>query len=180
VNVLTVTCAVCLVVVFAAAAIGKARSVAAFSAFSGSLRDTGLVPDDWVRLCALAVVVSEVSAALLLLVTPVMPWLGRVGFLLAAGLLTVLTASVLRIVASRRQVACRCFGTSASPLGTRHILRNAALVLVAITGVVVSPDAVRIQSAEEVLAACAGALAGVLAVASDDIVELFRPQVASR
>ncbi|MEU0281572.1 MauE/DoxX family redox-associated membrane protein [Streptomyces sp. NPDC088147] len=168
-------CAVCLVVVFAAAAVGKLRGAGSFPAFVRTLKDLGVIPERWARGCALLLVAGEISVAVLLLTAPLAPGLGTAGFILAAGLLAAFTAGIAITAARRTGVRCRCFGASASPLGARHAARNAALALIAVTGAALAPAIARVQPAEALLAVCAGTLAGALAIVWDDIVGLFRP-----
>ncbi|MDK0518196.1 methylamine utilization protein MauE [Streptomyces sp. ML-6] len=162
-------------VVFAAAAVGKVRTAAAFSGFCRSLKAMGLVPDGWVRVCGAAVVISEVSVVLLLLATPLGDWAGSAGFVLAACLLAVFTIGLARALTGRRQAVCRCFGASEYPLGARHIVRNIVLWMIALCGVAAHSAAGHLRPAEALLAACSGVLVGALAVVSDDLVQLFRP-----
>ncbi|MFI1869955.1 MauE/DoxX family redox-associated membrane protein [Streptomyces jumonjinensis] len=168
-------CAVCLVVVFATAAVGKVRGASTFAAFVDTVKDLRLVPERWARGCARLLVAGETAAALLLLTAPLAPRAGTAGFILAAALLAVFTTAVALTVARRTGVRCRCFGASASPLGARHAVRNGVLTVVALTGAVLAPAVVRVRPAEALLAVCAGTLAGALAVVWDDIVGLFHP-----
>lgn len=115
---------------FAASALGKATAI---DAFRDSVHDLGGVPGRRVKPVASAVVALETLAAALML-------FGRpgaiAGFVLAAGLLAVFTAVLVRALTQRRQVSCNCFGRQQRRISWYDVGRNAALVAVCAAGVV--------------------------------------------
>ena len=80
-------------------------------------------------------------------VIPILPWLElaigaalivgtrdiqRLGAVAAAGLLTVFSVQIARMLRRGERPVCACFGSwSARPLGPRHLARNLGLVLIA-------------------------------------------------
>ncbi len=80
-------------------------------------------------------------------VIPILPWLElaigaalivgtkdiqRLGAVAAAGLLTVFSVQIARMLRRGQRPVCACFGSwSARPLGPRHLARNLGLVLIA-------------------------------------------------
>jgi hypothetical protein len=119
-----------LLVVFAVSAAGKLRGAGAFGAFRRAT--VTLVP--WVRPVGAAVaagVVAAESAVVVLLATPATV---SVGFAAGLGLLGVFTVAIAAALRRGSTEPCRCFGASASPLGARHLVRNAILLLAAASG----------------------------------------------
>ena len=159
--------------VLLASAVGKVRSGSAFGAFAASVREFGVLPAAWTRgrVAAGVVVAVEALVPLLLLTGATAP----AGLAVAALLLTGLAGAVALVVRRGARVACLCFGTSATPLARRHVVRNAALALAAAVGAVAASAPA--QPADPVggaVAAAAGLVVAGLVVAMDDIVELFR------
>ena len=145
----------CLVgAVFLVAAIGKLRG---YRAFRESLRAMRIPP--WI---AGPVVAAEFAVPGLLVVEV------RAGFVLAALLLAAFTLAI-RLAAP---AACHCFGT-VSPLGRRHLVRNAVLAAAAVTGVVVAGSPMTVPAI--ILGGPLGLLGAVIVVRLDDLVALFTP-----
>ena len=75
---------------------------------------------------------------------------------------------------------CRCFGSSTTPLGRRHVVRNTLLTTAAAAGLVGvlagAPDG--LTSGGAVLAVVAG-LRGCLVVMFDDVVDLVAASSSS-
>jgi hypothetical protein len=168
-----VACRLLLATVFGIALAGKVSGRAAWTAFEDSLREMDVVPANRVTAAATASAAVE-SAILLCLLIPAAA-AGVAGFLLAAGLLTVFAWAITSVVRRKQAVACRCFGTSSTPLSGRHIVRNAALVAVALVGAVATTQTTAAQLPAAVLAGVIGAVVGMLVAALDDLVALLRP-----
>jgi hypothetical protein len=162
-------------VVFLASSLSKTVGRGAFGAFVASLRGLELLPAKACRPMALLVIVAEHAAWLLLLVG----WSTAVvvaGFLVAAGLLVAFATAIALAVRRSVRQPCRCFGASTTPLGGRHIVRNAILTAVAVLGVVTAPATGTSQdSGGTAMAVLTGLLLGTLVALLDDILELFQP-----
>ena len=158
-------CTVLLAVVFAIAAFGKVRSASALAAFRDGLAQFGVAPSRIRRSVAGAVIAAEVGVVVLLGVAP------RAGFLLAIALLVVFSAGIANALRRGVAVACRCFGSSASPIGPEHLVRNALLVAVGVLGAAGRAPS---HPALEAVTAVLGALAGVLVTRWDDLVYIAR------
>lgn len=170
---LEVACRLLLATVFGIALAGKVSGQAAWAAFEESLREMAVVPEHRVTAAAAAAAATEATIVVCLLI-PAGP-AGVAGFLLAAGLLTVFALAITSVVRRKSAVACRCFGTSSTPLSPRHIVRNAVLVVVALLGAVATVQTTATQLPAAILAGVAGAVVGMLVAALDDLVALLRP-----
>lgn len=178
---------VLLTVVFAVAAIAKARSASAFRDFARSLRRLG-VPATRVGTPIAAAVIAGESAVTVLLAWSASlavagvdgPWRtvpGTLGFVLAAALLTVFSAGIGAGLRRGGGATCHCFGPSATVLGMPHIVRNLLLAALAAAGALVAAEGGR--TAGMVVAAFAGSVTALLIIESDDLVRLFRMDIAS-
>jgi hypothetical protein len=166
-----VGCGSLLAVVFAVAAAGKVRP-AAFRAFAESLADLRLVPRRWRVPSAAAVVVAEAGVAMLIAV----PVTARFGLTAAMALAAVFTIGI-SIALLRDDVApCLCFGArSRRPIGRAQQARCAVLTGTGAVGfAAVGPGAV--HPAGVAVAVAVGAVAAVLLIRLDDLVELFHAQ----
>jgi hypothetical protein len=168
-----VACRLLLATVFAVALAGKVTGRAAWAAFEDSLRDMAVVPEHRVVPAAAGAAATEAAIVVCLLI-PTAPT-GIAGFLLAAGLLAVFAVAITSVVRRKQAVPCRCFGTSSTPLSTRHIVRNALLIAVSLLGAVAAAQPTAAQLPAAVLAGVAGAVIGMLVAALDDLVALLRP-----
>ena len=183
---MTVGSAVLCGLVFLVSAVSKVRSAADYAEFAASVPAFG-VPARWTRLFAAVTVGAELVIAVLLLPAAVLVpvgigagrWLAGLGLVLAVGLLGVLTAAVWRAVGRGSGAACRCFGPARTVLGTRHVVRNALLLLVAVlgAGTVFTVDSVALAVAG--VAAAVGVIGAVLVIRFDDLAELFAGPVPS-
>jgi hypothetical protein len=171
-------------VVFAVSAAGKVRSVRRQRAFAASLRPLGILPDRLVAPTALAVTGAEVAVALglgcvplaLAAGAPVQP-IATAALTGAAVLLAVLTTGVALALRRGSGAPCACFGATERPLSRRHLVRNGLLLLLAAGGAA-SADHLPGAAAEvpsAALAGLVGAVAGLLLVRLDDLVDLFAP-----
>jgi len=157
--------------VFLTSAFTKLRNRRAFEEFTRTVRQLG-APRGLVKAVALAVAISEASIPSLL-VSPA-PLVTGIGLGLAIVLLGAFVAGILRTLRRGTAVPCRCFGSSTTPLGRRHVVRNALLTAAAATGLVGvitgAPNAPTAGGA--VLAAVVGLVGAVLVVMFDDVVDL--------
>ncbi|MEX2981180.1 MauE/DoxX family redox-associated membrane protein [Streptomyces sp. C36] len=158
--------------VFLASSVGKTAGPGAFDRFVSSVDGMRIVPPRSSRSVARWVVAAE-AAVCAALITP-LPVAAVAGFVLAAALLAVFTAGIALTVRRGTRTPCRCFGTSASVLGPRHLVRNLALAAMAVTGAIAVTAGGGTAPAGAVLAACTGLLLGGLVAALDDILDLFR------
>ncbi|MFI0480988.1 MauE/DoxX family redox-associated membrane protein [Actinomadura sp. 9N215] len=178
---------VLLTVVFAVAAFAKARSADAFRDFARSLRRLGVPAPRAGTPIAVAVVAVEAAVAVLLAWSAALtaagadgPWRtapGSAGLAAAAALLLAFSAGIGAGLRRGGRTTCQCFGPSATVLGVRHIVRNLLLAGLAAAGLPgTGGDG---HAAGLLVAACAGATAALLVIASDDIVRLFRADIVS-
>lgn len=128
---LRVVCQAVIAATFAWSVGGKARNRAALHSFRDTLAAVfpGLRPAQ-VGPIATAVVLAEATTAATVAVPPLAP----LGFVLAALLLggfTVVLASMLR---RRLAAPCNCFGPTRRPVRATDLVRNVALLAVAVTG----------------------------------------------
>jgi hypothetical protein len=161
---LAVGCASLIGWVFLASAVSKLRH---FGEFSGSLPALAPVRPGLVRPLAAAVVTAEAAVPVLLLLPRVMPY----GFALAGGLLAAFTAAIAAALKHGRRAPCRCFGASGTPLGARHLLRNAILLITVVAGGLARGAAP--PTAGLAVAVAGGLLGAILIVAFDDIAYLL-------
>jgi hypothetical protein len=125
---------VLLAVVFLAAFVGKVRDEEGFAEFRDSV--AAIVPRLPARLVAVAVLAGEAVAVVLLAVPGT-----RLGYAAAIGLLVVFCGGILLGMGSREPVRCRCFGAGGDVLGPKHLVRNGALIAVAVAGAFVTTPA---------------------------------------
>jgi hypothetical protein len=81
---------------------------------------------------SVAVVGVEVAVAVLLAV----PATARAGLVLAVVLLSAFTVAIAAALRRGETASCNCFGRSTTPMGVRHLVRNALLLTVAGIGLV--------------------------------------------
>lgn len=156
-------------VVFLVSASGKLRGRLGFRAFVSWLAalPVPLVPS---RARAVAGVMAAAEALIVVLV--VLPWTARAGLVLAAVVLGVFAAGTGLAVARGTRAPCQCFGVSASPLGRRHVVRDALLAVMAGAGAAaVGPGGARPAGAAVSLGA--GLVVAVFVVLLDDVAVLF-------
>lgn len=115
--------------VFAVSAFTKLRSRLAFQRFASWLSALPGLPALG-RPAAAAMAAAEGGIAVLV----ALPWTWRAGLVLAAAALAVFLAGTLAVVRAGVRTPCQCFGTSAVPLGRRHVARNAVLCAAAAIG----------------------------------------------
>ncbi|MFF5111354.1 MauE/DoxX family redox-associated membrane protein [Streptosporangium sp. NPDC000509] len=173
-----VCCRLLVGVVFVVSAAGKMRTRGAYASFRAAAGELAprlpLVPR---ALVPPAVVAGELATALLLAV----PSTVGAGFVIAVVLLTAFTIAIATAVRLRRHVICNCFGPSSTPVGPERLVHNGALLVVSLTGVVLSfgtaSASVALEPAGVAAAAVTGLAGAALVLLADDITELFRPLV---
>jgi hypothetical protein len=157
-TVASLICQIGLCVVFATAGIGKLRRPDAISELSTAF--PFLSPAQW---RAIAWVELLVAVALPL------PWTGRIAGVVAAGLLLAFCTGIALVLYRGDQVPCRCFGSTGTVLGRRHLVRNAVLLAAAVFAVAV-PVVGGLEPAAIGFAMVAGGIGGTLVIASDTLV----------
>ncbi|MEU6621741.1 MauE/DoxX family redox-associated membrane protein [Streptomyces litmocidini] len=85
-----------------------------------------------------ALIGAELVTAIAL--TPGLPFHGF-GFAAALLLFSVFTGVAVHSARSRTKIVCACFGRAASPLGIRHVVRNALLTAMATGGLTLTSSA---------------------------------------
>jgi hypothetical protein len=177
-------------VVLAASATSKLRTVAGYRAFARSLRALGLVPAALVGAVAVVITAVEAGTAIGLVaalagVVAGAAWAvpaAVAALLVAVALLAVLSVGIALALRRRSTATCACFGAADRPLSARHVLRNAAMLSVALMGVVaavvVPPAAVDLAGVA--LCGPVGAVIAVVLIRLDELVELFAPTGAGR
>jgi hypothetical protein len=167
------TCRVLLIGVFAVAAGSKLirHGFAEFEVSTGRLLPVRW--SGWRRPAAVGVLAGEVATVGLLAWSVTAP----VGFGLAVGLSLAFAAGIGAALRRKQRAPCRCFGTSATPLGRTHLVRNAAVSAAAVTGLALmslTPPGAG-HPAGAALAVLVGAVLAALVVRIDDLVALFAP-----
>ncbi|WP_214408627.1 MauE/DoxX family redox-associated membrane protein [Sphaerisporangium fuscum] len=157
-------CACLVALVFAITAVSKLRD---FEGFRRSLPQLVPVRRPLLRPIAVAVVATEALIPILIAVPPLTPY----GLALAGALLVAFTAAIALALRRGQRAPCRCFGASAAPLGARHLVRNALLIVVAALGALL-PAGVPVL-AGTALAVVAGLIGAMIIASFDDIVDLF-------
>jgi hypothetical protein len=167
------TCRSLLVAVFVVAAGSKLgrRGFPEFVVSAGRL-----LPTRWSgrrRPVAATVLAGEVAAAGLLVWPATVP----AGFGLALGLSAAFAAGIAAAVRRGERAPCRCFGGSAAPLGRTQLVRNVALAVVALAGLVLvwCWPTVPVHPAGAGLAVLVGLVLAALVVRLDDLVALIAP-----
>lgn len=116
--------------------ISAVSKISSWPAFCVAIRSYQIVPPAHLLLAARLTVAAELAAAVLMLA----PVTRMAGLLLAAGLLVVFSAAVASVVLRSIRTPCGCFDSSTEPAGWRHVVRNAALFLVACAGAVLAME----------------------------------------
>ncbi|NNB84689.1 hypothetical protein HJC10_24100 [Corallococcus exiguus] len=158
-----------LAMVFALAALGKARGRKPFEDFIQTLKSFGLPRALAGAPLAATLILAEAASALLLLVG-----MGA-GYVLALLLLVGFTLGIAWVIRQGKKVACRCFGASNAPVSAAHLVRNGLLLTITVVGAV-SHEAASggLAVGMGVIAGTVGALAGLFVTRWDDLVFLFR------
>lgn len=126
---LELTCRGAVWAVFVAAAAGKAHR-GAFRDFVSSLTTVRWLPARLAAPAAVAVVALEGAAAIALAV----PRTATIGYGLAVAGLAAFTATAATSLRRGERLRCHCFGADAGPIGRSQIVRNCALIAIALAG----------------------------------------------
>ncbi|MFE4605217.1 MauE/DoxX family redox-associated membrane protein, partial [Kitasatospora indigofera] len=158
-------------IVFAASAVGKARAPQEFAA---AVREMRVAPERLTGRIVLAVPLLEAALAAAVWVPAAAPW----AYALAAGLTAVFTAVLVSVIRRRIDTACSCFGVSATPVGTAHVVRNCLLFAVAAAGCATAlaggpGSAYSAHFPEALLSIFAGACTSILIIATDVLADVF-------
>jgi hypothetical protein len=171
--------------VFAVSGWGKVRSRATLRAFADSLRPLPLLPARLVIPVAATVTAGELALVLGLgwsMVATAAGWSSsRAGAGVVLGLtlllLAVLTTGVVLAIRRDTGARCACFGANQQTLSRRHVVRNAVLLAIAATALLLV--AVRrphpLELPGVLIALVAGAIAALFLIRLDDLVDLFLP-----
>jgi hypothetical protein len=166
---LALACRCAIGVVFLVSVCGKLRSRPAFRAFVSWL---AVLPVPLVRSRPGAAAAVMAAAEALIVILFALPWTVRPGLALAAVVLAAFTVGTWLAVARGTDAPCQCFGASTSPLGRRHVIRDALLGAVAIAGAAAAgPGGARPATA--VLSLGTGLVAAGFVVFLDDLAVLF-------
>ncbi len=172
-----------IVVVFGASAVTKLRGRRFYRGYVDGLAESGLVAGRALAATAAVLAAGEalvavvaVAAASYLVAAPPAPSGLASATLAAAVVLTgVLTVGVAMVLRRGTRARCACFGSSASrPLGPPHLVRNVALLVIAVIGLAASIAGTTASSVGAgLVAAAGGVVVGLLAIHLDDLVDLF-------
>jgi uncharacterized membrane protein YphA (DoxX/SURF4 family) len=166
---LALACRSAVGVVFLVSGSGKLRSRPAFRAFVSWL---AALPVPLVRSQPRAAAAVIGAAEALIVVLVALPWTVRPGLALAAVVLAVFTAGTWLVVVRGADAPCQCFGVSASPLGWRHVVRDALLGAVAVAGAAAAGSG-GARPAAAALSLGAGLMAAAFVALLDDLAALF-------
>jgi hypothetical protein len=162
-------CRFLLLAVLLCSAVGKLRSFADFRVATAALVPAAR---PYAAPLSVAVVGTELAAVVLLAVPATVP----AGFAVALALLAAFTVAIGAALRRGTAAPCRCFGRSDRPVGVRHLVRNAGLLLAAAVGSATGPGAG--AGADPVGLAVAAATAAVLTalvLSADALADLFTP-----
>ncbi|WP_235685880.1 MauE/DoxX family redox-associated membrane protein [Corallococcus silvisoli] len=168
-NAVNLGCRLMLAIVFALAALGKARGHKPFEEFIQTLENFGLPRFLAGAPLAATLILAEATSALLLLVG-----MGA-GYVLALLLLAGFTLGLAWVIHREKKVACRCFGASNAPVSAAHLVRNGLLLAITVIGAVThAAGSGGLAVGMGVIAGTVGALAGLFVTRWDDLVFLFQ------
>lgn len=174
-----VACRCLIATVFGIAALSKLRGRDTFTEFVRSTEELlhAAIPTSGAGLRAIRwIAATVVGAELATVVLVLAPAKTRIGFGLTVVVLAAFSFGIAGAVRRGVRASCRCFGASTAPLGKRHLIRNAFLLLVAGVGLVVgSGDLGRAHPAGLLTAVGAAVLLAVVLTRLDDLVDLSTP-----
>lgn len=166
-------CRAALAIVFLLAVTGKVVGRGSFREFTASVVAMRVIPAHAAKLAASASVTAE-ALVVVLMASPFK--VTTIAGCALAGLLSITFSGAIAASLRRgNRAPCRCFGRSATPLGARHLARNAILLIVSVAGVAASLGTGGVHAAAAIVAAGAGLFAGIAIAAYDDIAELLAP-----
>ncbi|MGW8556696.1 MauE/DoxX family redox-associated membrane protein [Streptomyces tubercidicus] len=158
--------------VFLCSALSKSRGAAAFRDFRDAVG--WLAPALRRHTAPVAVVAVTAEAAVVVMLAA--PAAVVAGFALAVVLLLAFTAVLVAALRRGVRTACHCFGGGDERLAPRHVVRNVALVAVAIAGAAAALNAPHIgaaPSARLLLTTGVAAVLALITVCLDDLANLF-------
>ncbi|QFY12055.1 methylamine utilization protein MauE [Nonomuraea phyllanthi] len=169
-------CRILLALVFVAAAASKLRGRRDFIEFRATVSAFGVKPR-WSSAAAGAVIACELAAAALMPVGVTAP----AGLGIGAALLIVFSLVIASALRRGTSTSCRCFGTSTRPLGARHLVRNAILLVIAgagLAGTVLTghTGSAGFDTAALIVSGFAAVVVAALVIAYDDLVALVLPR----
>ncbi|MET8863873.1 MauE/DoxX family redox-associated membrane protein [Nonomuraea sp. NPDC004580] len=164
-------CRVMLAVVFLAAAVSKVRNRRDRAAFRTSLGAFG-VKARFRPAVAAAVIAGELATAALLAADAT----ALAGLALGSALLIAFAVTIGAVLRRGSSVSCRCFGASTQPLGRRHLVRNALLLLVAAAGVTGTAPAAGWDPGALLVAGFMAVIVAALVISYDDLVSAVLPR----
>lgn len=158
--------------VFLVSSVAKLRSPADTVQMWADLLTAVRLSVAWSRWGAWALIAVEAMVSVLLLV-PIW-WLPPVGLWAATAMMAAFTGLAAVSARTGMDIRCACFGRATARLGWRHVWRNLALLLLALTGTVLSLWEVSpaVAPGGIAVALLASGLIAVLAAFYDDIVDL--------
>lgn len=159
---------VLIAVVFAVSAFGKLRSRSSYRAFAAWLAGLPVLPARG-RTAAAPVMAAAETAIVLLLA---LPWTVQAGLLAAAATLAVFTVGTLVVLRRGVREPCQCFGASTVPIGARHVVRNAALGVVAVVAAS-GPAAAAMRGSGVALSLVMAVSAATIVLFLDELAALF-------
>lgn len=170
---IAIACRVSITVIFAIAAAGKLSGRDSFREFTRSVVAMQVVPPRAAGAAAGFSAAAELLAASLAVIP--LRATGIAGCALA-GLLAVAFSFAITVSLRRgNRAPCRCFGKSATPLGGRHIARNALILAISVAGIGTLPGRAAVSAPAVIVAAAAGLFIGLGIAAYDEIGELIAP-----
>lgn len=171
-------CRAALAVVFFTASLSKVRSRAAFEGFAASFAPLPIIrslPPRWVGRAASAVPAAEAIAVVLAVAVPS----AKIACGYALLLLAAFSIAIVILLSRGERASCRCFGSTAVPLGWSHVVRNSLLAVPCVAGLVVPASAepwslTSLHPAGLTMALAGGGVLALFAVRFDDVVAVFR------
>lgn len=170
---LAIGCRAAIAIVFLLALAGKVTGRESFGEFTASVRAMRVVPARAVGTVAAASVTAEALVVVLAVIPTTVTAIAGCG--LAALLAIVFSAGIAASLRRGNRAPCRCFGRSATPLGPRHIMRNAILLIVAAAGLAATLGHQAVSAPGVVVAAGTGLFVGIVIASYDELAELLAP-----
>ncbi|GII01089.1 MauE/DoxX family redox-associated membrane protein [Planobispora takensis] len=171
-NYVPLFCRLFIGIVFALSAASKIREFEEFVRATRSLLEAALprlrLGRRGLRAVASTVLAAETAICPFVVVSPWWP----LGLAASSLLLTLFTAAIAFALRRGVRAPCRCFGGSATPLGKRHLFRNAALLTATVAGLAL-PYEPESDPAGLAVVIMAAAVAAMVTSRLDDIVGLF-------
>lgn len=170
---LAIACRTAVAIAFLVAVTAKIAGRGSFGEFTRSVAAMRVVPPTTARTVAGASVTAE---ALVVVLTAIPARATAVAGCALAALLSVMFSGAIAVsLRHGNRAPCRCFGRSPTPLGTRHLARNAILLLVSAAGAAAALGNGVVHPAAAVVAAGTGLFVGLVMAAYDEVVELLIP-----